>query len=76
MSIPREFKVEGKSGKHVLKQVLKEALPSALRCRDFFNRRFMEHLFDEHRRGVRDWGFHLWMLLNRSLRYDRWIERG
>ncbi|MDD5542174.1 MAG: asparagine synthase (glutamine-hydrolyzing) [Acidobacteriia bacterium] len=109
MSIPRALKVQGKSGKHILKQALEEILPrdllyrpkrgfgapvaqwfrgrnsseledlvmkSALRRRELFDYRFIEHLFDEHRRGTRDWEFHLWTLLNLSLWYDRWIEPG
>jgi asparagine synthase (glutamine-hydrolysing) len=107
MSVPRELKVEGRSGKHVLKRALEEVLPhdvlyrrkrgfgapvtqwfrgalgkeleahvmtSALRRREFFDYGYIGHLFDEHRRGARDWGFHLWALLNLSLWYDRWIE--
>ncbi|HJQ34526.1 MAG TPA: asparagine synthase (glutamine-hydrolyzing) [Pyrinomonadaceae bacterium] len=105
--VPRALKVEGRSGKHVLKRALEELLPrdllyrrkrgfgapverwfrgdsarqlealvtdSALRQRGFLNHDFVARLFDEHRRGTRDWGFHLWALLNLSLWYDRWIE--
>jgi asparagine synthase (glutamine-hydrolysing) len=108
MGIPRELKVEGASGKHILKRALEDVLPrdllyrrkrgfgapvanwfrgalssemeervmkSALRRREFFDYAFIARLFDEHRRGVRDWGFHLWTLLNLSVWYDRWIER-
>ena len=49
---------------------------SALRRRDLLDYRFVERLFAEHRRGARDWGFHLWALLNLSLWYDRWVEGG
>ena len=105
--VPRALKVEGRSGKHVLKRALEELLPrdllyrrkrgfgapvgrwfrgdsarrlealvtdSALRRRGFLNYDFVARLFDEHRRGARDWGFHLWALLNLSLWYDRWVE--
>jgi len=107
--VPRELKVEGASGKHVLKRALESVLPrdvlyrrkrgfgapveawfrgpsggwlaerlmnSTLRRRDFFDYSFVARLLEEHRRGARDWGFHLWALLNLSLWYERWIERG
>ncbi|MDT5295313.1 MAG: hypothetical protein QOJ76_2193 [Acidobacteriota bacterium] len=105
--VPRALKVEGRSGKHILKRALEEVLPrdvlyrrkrgfgapvekwfrgesgaelearvmnSPVRRRDFFDYAFVARLFDEHRRGARDWGFHLWALLNLSLWYERWIE--
>ncbi len=107
LSVPRALKVEGKSGKHILKRALEEILPrdvlyrakrgfgapvegwfrgqhgddlqkqvmnSRLRERDFFDYQFIARLFDEHRRGFRNWGFHLWTLLNLSLWYERWID--
>ncbi len=107
LSVPRSLKVEGKSGKHILKRALEEILPrdvlykpkrgfgapvegwfrgphggaledqvmnSTLRRREFFDYQFIARLFDEHRRGTRNWGFHLWALLNLSVWYDRWIE--
>ena len=108
MGLPRALKVEGRSGKHILKRALEEVLPrdllysrkrgfgapirewfrnglgdlfdahllnSPMRRRDFFDYAFVTRLFDEHRRGARDWSFHLWCLLNLSLWYERWIER-
>jgi asparagine synthase (glutamine-hydrolysing) len=105
--VPRALKVEGRSGKHVLKRALEQVLPrdllyrrkrgfgapvegwfrgasadalqsrvmdSALRRRDLLDYRFVARLFDEHRRGAREWGFHLWALLNLSLWYERWID--
>lgn len=108
MALPRELKVEGRSGKHILKRALEEILPrdllystkrgfgapvrewfrnglgewfdshlmnSTMRRRDFFDYKFIARLLDEHRRGEREWGFHLWALLNLSLWYERWIER-
>jgi asparagine synthase (glutamine-hydrolysing) len=108
MGVPRELKVEGASGKHVLKRALEGLLPrdvlyrrkrgfgapveawfrgrtgvelgerllnSPLRRRDFFDYRFVARLLEEHQRGARDWGFHLWALLNLSLWYERWIDR-
>ncbi len=108
LSLPRALKVEGKSGKHILKRALEDVLPtdvlyrrkrgfgapvegwfrspqssaleaqvmnSPLRRREFFDYQFIARLFDEHWRGSRDWGFHLWALLNLSLWYERWIDR-
>jgi len=108
MNVPRDLKVEGASGKHILKRALEEILPreilyrpkrgfgapvtqwfrgrlgdeleemvmrSSLRRREFVDYEFIARLFDEHRHGPRDWGFHLWTLLNLSLWYDRWIDR-
>jgi asparagine synthase (glutamine-hydrolysing) len=106
--VPRGLKVEGASGKHILKRALESVLPrdvlyrrkrgfgapveawfrgpssgwleerlmnSPLRRRDFFDYGFVARLLEEHRRGARDWGFHLWALLNLSLWYERWVER-
>ncbi len=108
LGLPRGLKVEGRSGKHILKRALEEILPhdllysrkrgfgapvrewfrdglgswfdshlmnSPMRRRDFFDYAFVARLLDEHRRGAKDWGFHLWALLNLSLWYERWIER-
>jgi asparagine synthase (glutamine-hydrolysing) len=50
-------------------------LNSPLRRRGFFDYDFVARLVSEHRRGARDWGFHLWALLNLSAWYERWIER-
>ncbi|MFZ0063115.1 MAG: asparagine synthase (glutamine-hydrolyzing) [Pyrinomonadaceae bacterium] len=49
---------------------------SPMRKRNFLDYEFVEHLLDEHRRGQKDWGFHLWALLNLSLWYERWIDGG
>jgi len=46
---------------------------SSIRRRDLFDYAFIARLVNEHQRGVRDWSFHLWALLNVSLWYDRWI---
>jgi asparagine synthase (glutamine-hydrolysing) len=106
--VPRELKVEGASGKHVLKRALEDVLPrdllyrrkrgfgapvtqwfrgktgvelesllmnSTIARRDFFDYKFVARLVAEHRRGTRDWGFHLWALLNLSLWYECWVER-
>jgi asparagine synthase (glutamine-hydrolysing) len=48
---------------------------SSLRRRNFFDYSFVAQLIDEHRRGTRDWSFHLWALLNLSLWYERWIDQ-
>jgi asparagine synthase (glutamine-hydrolysing) len=109
LGLPRSLKVEGRSGKHILKRALEEILPrdllysrkrgfgapvrewfrdglgtwfdshlmnSTMRRRDFFDYDFITRLLDEHRRGAQEWGFHLWALLNLSLWYERWIDRG
>ena len=108
LGLPRSLKVDGATGKHILKGALEKILPhdllyqpkrgfgapvrewfrgtdlsawfdarlmdSRLRRRDLLNYRFVANMLDEHRRGKRDWGFHLWALLNLSLWYERWIE--
>jgi asparagine synthase (glutamine-hydrolysing) len=107
LGVPRQLKVEGTSGKHILKRALEEILPrdvlyrrkrgfgapvtqwfrgkksnlleekvmnSRMRARNFLDYDFVARLFDEHRRGARDWGFQLWALLNLSLWYERWID--
>ncbi|HZI19585.1 MAG TPA: asparagine synthase (glutamine-hydrolyzing) [Pyrinomonadaceae bacterium] len=107
LGVPRSLKVEGHSGKHVLKRALESVLPrdllyrrkrgfgapvadwfrtqadelvrgrllnSPLRRRDLFDYDFVARMAGEHRRGARDWGFHLWALLNLTLWYERWIE--
>ncbi|HYE66319.1 MAG TPA: asparagine synthase-related protein, partial [Pyrinomonadaceae bacterium] len=51
-------------------------LNSPMRRRDFFDYQFIARMIEEHRRHARDWGFHLWALLNLSLWYERWVERG
>ena len=109
LSISRAQKVEGTSGKHILKRALEDILPhdllyrrkrgfgapirewlggdshdlldahllnSTLRRRNFFDYTVVARLVEEHRRGARDWSFPLWALLNLSLWYERWIERG
>ena len=109
MGLPRALKVEGASGKHILKRALEGVLPrdvlynpkrgfgapvrewfreglgswfdahlmnSTMRRRDLLDYEFVGHLLDEHRRKAKDWGFHLWALLNLSLWYERWIDRG
>jgi asparagine synthase (glutamine-hydrolysing) len=109
MGVPRALKVEGKSGKHVLKRALEEILPrdvlyrrkrgfgapvegwfrgpsaaelesrvmnSTMRRRGFLDYSYVARLFEEHRRGARDHGFHLWALLNLSLWYEQWIDGG
>jgi asparagine synthase (glutamine-hydrolysing) len=50
-------------------------LNSPMRRREFFDYEYVARLIDEHRRGTRDWSFHLWTLLNLSAWYERWIER-
>jgi asparagine synthase (glutamine-hydrolysing) len=47
---------------------------SSIRRRELFDYEFVAQLIDEHRRGARDWSFHLWALLNVSLWYERWFK--
>jgi len=107
LSLSRAQKVEGRSGKHVLKRALEGVLPrdvlyrpkrgfgapirgwlrggatelldahllnSPMRRRGLLDYTFVARLVEEHRRGARDWSFHLWALLNLSLWYERWID--
>lgn len=107
MNLPRSLKVEGASGKQILKRALEEILPrdllyeqkrgfgapvrewfreglggwfdshlmnSTMRRRDLLDYNFVGRLLDEHRRKTKDWGFHLWALLNLSLWYERFID--
>lgn len=109
MALPRSLKVQGTSGKHILKQALEEILPrdllyerkrgfgapvrewfreglggwfgnhllnSSIRKRDLLNYDFIRRMLTEHQNQTKDWGFHLWALLNLSLWYERWIDRG
>jgi asparagine synthase (glutamine-hydrolysing) len=108
MGLPRSLKVEGVSGKHILKRALDEILPrdllynrkrgfgapvrewfrsaladwfqshvlnSPMRDRDLLDYEFVKRMLAEHRTESKDWGFHLWALLNLSLWYERWIDR-
>lgn len=50
-------------------------LNSTMRRRDFLDYNFVSRLIAEHTEGRRDWGFHLWALLNLSVWYERWIDR-
>ncbi|PWT90225.1 MAG: asparagine synthase (glutamine-hydrolyzing) [Blastocatellia bacterium] len=107
MGLPRSLKVEGTSGKQILKRSLEQILPcdllyerkrgfgapvrewfreglgswfddhlmnSSLRRRDLLDYNFVGRLLAEHRSQKKDWGFHLWALLNLSLWYERWVE--
>lgn len=107
LGLPRSLKVEGTSGKHILKRALEEILPhdllyerkrgfgapvrewfreglggwfdehlmnSTMRRRNLLDYDFVGRMLDEHRRQAKDWGFHLWALLNLSLWYERWID--
>ena len=47
---------------------------SSIRKRGLFDYEFIARLLDEHRRGARDWSFHLWALLNVSLWYEHWFN--
>ncbi|HSE17892.1 MAG TPA: asparagine synthase (glutamine-hydrolyzing) [Pyrinomonadaceae bacterium] len=108
LGLPRALKVEGTSGKHILKRSLEEILPrdllyerkrgfgapvrewfreglggwfdehlinGTMRRRDLLDYGFVSRMLEEHRSKTRDWGFHLWALLNLSLWYERWIDK-
>jgi asparagine synthase (glutamine-hydrolysing) len=109
LGLPRSLKVEGTTGKHILKRALEKILPhdllyepkrgfgapvrewfrgrnlggwvdaglfnSTMRRRDLLDYTFVKKMLEEHRNGSKDWGFHLWALLNLSLWYERWIDR-
>jgi len=107
LGLARSLKVEGTSGKHILKRSLEEILPhdllyerkrgfgapvrewfreglggwfdehlmnGTMRKRDLLDYGFVSRMLEEHRAKTRDWGFHLWALLNLSLWYERWID--
>jgi len=107
LGLPRSLKVEGSSGKHILKRSLEEILPhdllyerkrgfgapvrewfreglggwfdehlmnSTMRRRELLDYEFVSRMLTEHRQKTKDWGFHLWALLNLSLWYERWID--
>ena len=107
LALPRTLKVQGVTGKHILKRALEGILPhdllyerkrgfgapvrewfreglggwfdehlmnSTMRRRDFLDYDFVGRMLDEHRKRTKDWGFHLWALLNLSLWYERWID--
>ncbi len=107
LALPRSLKVQGVTGKHILKRALEQILPhdllyerkrgfgapvrewfreglggwfdehlmnSTMRRRDLLNYEFVGRMLDEHRSRTKDWGFHLWALLNLSLWYERWID--
>jgi asparagine synthase (glutamine-hydrolysing) len=107
LALPRSLKVQGVTGKHILKRALEEILPhdllyerkrgfgapvrewfreglggwfdqhlmnSTMRRRDLLDYEFVGRMLDEHRNRTKDWGFHLWALLNLSLWYERWID--
>ena len=107
LALPRSLKVQGVTGKHILKRALEDILPhdllyerkrgfgapvrewfreglgnwfdehlmsSTMRRRDLLNYEFVGRMLDEHRSHTKDWGFHLWALLNLSLWYERWID--
>jgi asparagine synthase (glutamine-hydrolysing) len=58
-------------------QILEDHLMnSSMRSRNFLNYSFIARLIDEHRRGTHDRSGQLWCLLNLSLWYERWIDRG
>ena len=108
LSVPRALKVQGGSGKHILKRALKDVLPhdllyerkrgfgapvrewfrqglggwfddhlmnSTMKRRNLLDYDFIARMLAEHRSRTKDWGFHLWALLNLSLWYERWVDK-
>jgi asparagine synthase (glutamine-hydrolysing) len=49
-------------------------LNSTMRKRGLLDYAFVARMLEEHRSRKRDWGFHLWALLNLSLWYEQWID--
>jgi asparagine synthase (glutamine-hydrolysing) len=47
---------------------------SPLATRGFFNREYIDNLWNRHLTGVQDQSFDLWCLVNLGAWYDRWIE--
>ncbi len=47
---------------------------SSLASRGFFNRGYIDNLWNRHLSGVQDQSFDLWCLVNLGAWYDRWIE--
>lgn len=109
LGLPSSLKVQGRSGKHILKRALSEILPddllfspkrgfgapirewfrsglgeivdahlmnSSMRSRNFFDYKQITRMLDEHRNRTHDWSAQLWILLNLSMWYERWIDRG
>jgi asparagine synthase (glutamine-hydrolysing) len=50
-------------------------LGSALLERGFFNREYIEKLFEDHRSGRRDCSLYIWTLFNLTSWYDYWVEQ-
>ena len=50
-------------------------LSSALLEREFFNREYIEKLFEDHRSGRRDCSLYIWTLFNLTSWYDYWVEQ-
>lgn len=48
---------------------------SRLLQRGYFNRDYIDGLFEEHRSGRRDTSLYIWTLFNLTSWYDYWIER-
>lgn len=107
LGLSRELKIQGGSGKHILKRALEEILPhdllyerkrgfgapvrewfreglgswfddhllhSTMRRRNLLNYEFVGRMLEEHRNRTKDWGFHLWALLNLSMWYEKFID--
>jgi asparagine synthase (glutamine-hydrolysing) len=60
---------EGELGR----QAQAEINASALRDRQLLDYTEIDRMWDAHRRGSANWGFHLWVLYNVSAWYDYWV---
>jgi len=59
----------GPDGERLVQQIT----DSTIHQRNFFDVSVIRRMADEHRRGEKEWGTHLWCLLNLGIWYDRWI---
>ena len=48
---------------------------SSIREKNYFDYDFIKELLKVHKKGKRNYGPHLWILLNLSLWYDFWIKK-
>ncbi|HUQ95539.1 MAG TPA: asparagine synthase (glutamine-hydrolyzing) [Bryobacteraceae bacterium] len=56
------------------RQVQSSMMASRIFERGFFDRPYIDNLFEEHRNGRNDYSLYLWTLFNLTAWYDYWIE--
>jgi asparagine synthase (glutamine-hydrolysing) len=56
-------------------QARSRIMSSSLLDRGYFNRDYIEKLFNDHRSGSRDTSLYIWTLFNLTSWYDYWVER-